>query len=477
MRGTAVIGLVAVAAVLAGMVWWWKLEPEPPQIELAGMPDVLGRRIDGDLTVRATGRPGLKWIEVHLISNGQPIALHREEIAAEPPVHERRIALAADLAEHGVREGTARLEVIADTYAWSLLGGSRGARAARDVTVDVTPPRLELLTTQHNMRLGGASMAVFRVSPDATDVGVAVDGYFFPAVRGYFADDDAALALFAVPQDLTADAQPMLRATDAAGNVAESALPVRIKPRSFPDRQLTIDDAFLQRKVPEILSKVGKPVPANLVEGYLTVNRDVRRESEEKLDAVTARSAPAPLWTGPFRRQPNAAPMSAFADRRAYLYNGETIDRQTHQGYDLASLKRAPVEAAQAGVVVFAGYLGIYGDTVVIDHGLGISSLYGHLSSIAVREGQTVAAGDVVGQSGESGLAGGDHLHFSIMLHGTHIDPVEWWDPKWLREHVTDRLASLPATAPAAPGPAVASAAPAPAAAAEGQGADGQAQP
>jgi murein DD-endopeptidase MepM/ murein hydrolase activator NlpD len=287
-------------------------------------------------------------------------------------------------------------------------------------------------------------------------------------VRGYFADPTVVMVLFAVPQDLSAAAQPVLRAVDAAGNAAEVAVPVSIKNRTFPERQLPLDDAFLQRKVPEILSKVGKPVPADLVQGYLTVNRDVRRESEEKLDAITAQSADIPLWTGVFHRQANA-PMSAFADRRSYIYKGEVIDQQTHLGYDLASFKRMPVEATQAGVVRFAGYLGIYGDTVVIDHGLGVASLYGHLSSIGVKEGQQVAAGEVIGQSGETGLAGGDHLHFSILVRGVHVDPVEWWDPKWIREHVADQLASQPAAKPAA----VAAPAAAPASGAA-QVADGQ---
>src|SRR5690606_11282727 len=183
-----------------------------------------------------TGRPGLKWIEVQLNSSGQSIPLYREEIPADPPVHERRVVLDADLGQSGAVEGPARLEVVADTYAWSLFGGERGVRSERDLMLDRTPPRLEVLTTQHNMRLGGASTVVFRVSPDATDAGVAVEGYYFPAVRGYFSVPDAALALFAVPQDLTTAARPTLRATDAAGNVAETVLPVSIKARTFPER-------------------------------------------------------------------------------------------------------------------------------------------------------------------------------------------------------------------------------------------------
>jgi murein DD-endopeptidase MepM/ murein hydrolase activator NlpD len=468
--------LLAALAVLAGVVWWYKLEPGPPHVEFARLGDPMGRTASGDIVVRAGGRPGLRHVEVRLVSNGQPIVLHSEDIPSSPRVSERQVAIRADLATTGVVEGPATLEVVADTHAWHLLGGERQAVASRAVTIDTTPPRVELITTQHNMRLGGSSLALFRVSPDATDVSVQVDHYRFPSVRGYFADPAVALALFAVPEDLSAAARPTLRAADAAGNATEVTLPVAIKARVFAERQLPIDDAFLQRKVPEILSKVGKPVPADLLQGYLVVNRDVRRESEEKLDAIAAHSADVPLWTGPFRRQSNAAPMSAFADRRSYIYKGETVDRQTHLGYDLASLKRAPVEAAQAGVVVFAGYLGIYGDTVVIDHGLGVASLYGHLSSVGVQEGQAVQAGEIIGQTGETGLAGGDHLHFSILLRGVQVDPLEWWDPKWMREHLSAQLASLPTAKPLAAAPAQ-PAASAPVSAAGGQVVDAQAHP
>ncbi len=455
MRSGALFIILVLALIVTG-VWWFKLEPGPPQVTFAPGATLFGRTASGDVTVTAAGHPPLRWVELRLTANGQTVPLAREEFPADSgPPHEKTIHFSTDLAKTGLAEGPAKLEVAADTYAWHLFGGERGNVASQDVTIDATPPRVDLLTNQHNLRLGGVGLALVRVSPDATSVEVVVDQYRFPAVRGYFADPDAAVVLFAVPQDLSVTARPAVRAADAAGNVTEVSLPVLIKDRKFPERQMAVDDAFLQRKVPEILAKVGKPVPTNLVEGYLTVNREVRRESEEKLDAVTAKSADEPLWTGPFHRQSNAAPMSAFADRRVYLYQGGEIDRQTHLGYDLASLKRAPVEAAQAGIVVFAGYLGIYGDAVVIDHGFGVATVYGHLSSVAVREGQRVQAGETVGQTGETGLAGGDHLHFSVMLRGTHVDPVEWWDPHWLRDQVTSKLATLPAkVAPAAPAPA-----------------------
>lgn len=470
MKRFVLVVFAAVVALLVATVWWVKLEPGPPSIEFENAKDVIGRTAVWDVVVRAKGYPGLRSIAVRLRAGEQSYPLFSAELPADGPREtERRVHVETDLASTGIPQGPARLEVEADTRAWHLLGGSRAALATRDVTVDTVPPRVELLTTQHNMRLGGTALVLFRLGSDAVDAGVAVGDYYFPAVRGYFTDPDVALALFAVPQNLTADARPVVRAVDAAGNAQVVALPVLIKNRKFPERQLEVDDGFMQRKVPEILAAAHKPVPADLKEGYLSVNRDVRREGEERLHAITARSADHPLWTGVFHRQSNAAPMSAFADRRSYLYKGEVIDRQTHLGYDLASLKNAPVEATQDGVVVFADYLGIYGNTVVLDHGLGVFSLYGHLSVIGVQPGQRVHEGDSLGQTGDTGLAAGDHLHFSIMLRGIHVDPVEWWDPLWLRDHVTARLTSFPPAQQAAAAP--------PPPAGDGAVAHGEAQP
>jgi murein DD-endopeptidase MepM/ murein hydrolase activator NlpD len=101
---------------------------------------------------------------------------------------------------------------------------------------------------------------------------------------------------------------------------------------------------------------------------------------------------------------------------------------------------RTPVPAANRGVVRLARYFGIYGNTVVIDHGLGLMSLSAHLSSIEVTEGQSVERGERIGRTGATGLAGGDHLHFTALVHGMPVNPIEWWDPKWIRDRITSKL-------------------------------------
>jgi murein DD-endopeptidase MepM/ murein hydrolase activator NlpD len=100
----------------------------------------------------------------------------------------------------------------------------------------------------------------------------------------------------------------------------------------------------------------------------------------------------------------------------------------------------AAVNAANHGRVVYADDLGIYGSCVLVDHGLGLATLYGHLSQIDVSVGDEVRKGDTLGLSGATGLAGGDHLHFAVQVGGTYVDPLEWWDRSWVRKHVEVRL-------------------------------------
>jgi len=443
---------LTLALLATAALWWLRAEHHPPQAQLATALTVLGRTTPIDIDVRCDA-PGLRSLLVRVQGAGPGSAPTAFDLFTETypvpswlerGVTEKHVHVEPDLLQLKVPEGAVTLEVVAETYGWQLFPKKPVVLLAVPLAVDLTPPRLELLTTQHNMRLGGVDLAVFRQSPDTVDSGIAVDKYFFPATAGYFADHSVALAFFAIPQDLGADVHPRLVARDAAGNRREVGLPCTIKPRQFSERTLAVDDAFLARKVPELEQQSGLPPQADMVKGYLAINGTLRQQNEARIREITAHSLPEWQADGVFHRQPNAAPLSSFADRRTYTYHGEVIDHQTHLGFDLASLKLSPVEAAQNGTVVFAAALGIYGNTVIVDHGLGIFSLYGHLSTIAVQPGERVRTAQSLGQTGETGLAAGDHLHFSIVLHGVHVDPVEWWDPHWLRDHVTPKLTLFP---------------------------------
>jgi len=451
----ALIGLGLVAAGVLAAVF---AEPLAPRVELTGVTDTIGRGTP--MRVVATDRgSGLADVEVRLVpEDGSPaLVLARQEFPRRgllgSGVHETTLAptLGANVP---VPEGKATLEVRASDH--SLLSAlRRWPRLTKEVMVDVTPPKLEVLGTGHDVRVGGSELLIARVGGDAVSSGVQVGDLFFPASSGVFKEPELRTMLFALPAD-TPDARPVVVATDAAGNRREEPLKITVQPRKFADKTLPITDAFLQRKVPDLLSANGLPADGSLVDGYLRINRDLRASTEARIRELCGNPPEGPLWSGDdggFLRMPGAA-LSGFADRRRYTRDGKVIDNQMHLGYDIASLKQAQVPAAAAGRVRFAGPLGIYGNAVILDHGLGVFTLYGHLSEISVTENADVKRGDFLGKTGDTGLAGGDHLHFSTMVQGIHVDPVPWWDRGWVGEHIFARLANHPRPAPPTSEPA-----------------------
>jgi murein DD-endopeptidase MepM/ murein hydrolase activator NlpD len=270
---------------------------------------------------------------------------------------------------------------------------------------------------------------------------VQAGDWFFPGAPLPGGGTGDRFCLFGVPWDLDDGSGVSLIAEDAVANRAALAFVERFFPRPPARDRIGLSDSFMSRVVPEILRRSPELSDrGDLLENYLQVNGELRRRNAEELVALARGSAPEFLWTEPFLSLPNAKVMSAFADQRTYLYGGRAVDEQTHLGYDLASVARAPVPAANRGVVVMARYFGIYGNTVVVDHGHGLMSLYSHLSSFLVVEGQQVERGAVLGTTGATGLAGGDHLHFTTLVGGLPVNPTQWWDASWIRDRVARKL-------------------------------------
>ncbi len=342
-----------------------------------------------------------------------------------------------------LKEGDASLRVEAGRApAWFR----RPAPVVLEKTLAVRrrPPVLELADSQNYATQGGSGIVRYRVGPTAFKSGVRSGGWYFPGypVPGGAAGDR--FAFFGVPYDLAKEATVELVAADEVGNERSMPFLAILKRVPLKTDEIPLDDAFLSHVVPAIQAETPALSPTgDLLEDYLAINRDLRRQNAEELVRLAAASASTKLWQGAFQQMPNSQVMSAFADRRTYVYQGRPVDRQDHLGFDLASTQMAPVPASNAGKVVLARFFGIYGKTVVLDHGYGLLSLYAHLSNLEVSEGDTVAQGQTVGRSGQTGLAGGDHLHFTLLLHGLAVNPVEWWDERWIRLQVEPRLGGI----------------------------------
>ena len=174
--------------------------------------------------------------------------------------------------------------------------------------------------------------------------------------------------------------------------------------------------------------------------GFKFVNTEMRNDNFQTIRSICQKSASKKLWDGAFLRMRSAAPMALFGDKRTYVVAGKNFASSVHTGVDLASVAHAPIEAANSGIVVFAAPLGIYGNTIILDHGLGVFSLYAHLSSLTAALGKSVKKEELIGYSGTSGLAGGDHLHFGIIVGGQFVNPQEWWDEHWIEDNITKKM-------------------------------------
>jgi murein DD-endopeptidase MepM/ murein hydrolase activator NlpD len=291
------------------------------------------------------------------------------------------------------------------------------------------------------VNFGGVGVIVYKPSADTAVSGVKMGDYFFPGFPGQIQGHaDHFIALFAHPYNVPAEARPTLVATDKAGNSRDMRIGYELKNVRYKKSTIALSDNFLQNKVAPLLAdaaaRQGTPQ-----EVFVAVNKKLRKVNEDKITEVTKQVTPKMLWKDAFAQLSNSKVEANFADKRTYTYNGQPVDEAYHLGYDLSVTKNYPVEASNSGTVAFTGELGIYGNAVILDHGLGLFSLYGHLSSIDVKVGDSVAKRQALGRTGETGLAAGDHLHFGIYLDGLAVLPVEWWDPKWINDNITPKLA------------------------------------
>ncbi|NNL86203.1 MAG: M23 family metallopeptidase [Myxococcales bacterium] len=350
-------------------------------------------------------------------------------------------------------EGEAFLDIAARDWSWRRWLAGNETLHTTPVRIDLRAPRVFVDSGLTYIRRGGAAAVVYSLDEAASRDGVLVGEAFFPGfpfpVAGASPPEDRAgagkrFALFAIPRDAGETPKVRVIGEDEAGNQSVATFPVRVQERAFEDVRINLPATFLENKVPELADKVGIDLGEGAVAAFQKINTEVRAANEVRLAEIIASSSNGILWRGAFRQMRNSAVTSRFAEHRTYYVSGEQVSEAIHYGYDLASTALAPITAANAGRVVFADELGIYGNCVVLDHGLGLSSLYAHLSRIDVAVGDEVEKSQELGRSGATGLAGGDHLHFAIMVAGTYVDPKEWWDPRWVRDHIEARLKPAP---------------------------------
>ena len=444
-----IVFLLVLAALVTGVAWFWAGRSAGPTIAIKQPGQFVGQNTSLELMVEApegkfaavdvTVEQGGKTFPVFTLDQPQGNIKQEsaERIYVMRPVGKKALP--------DLQNGPARIVVNASR---PVLFGLRNvsSSATHDVTVRLDPPQVAVLSTFHYVNHGGSEFVVYRATPADVESGVRVGnieyrGYPASAV-GITSDPALHVAFFALlfDQDLNTDFQVFAR--DPAGNEARAALDHQVFPKPYSKSRIEIDDRFIGRVVPAIASNSPQEqIPTDdLLSGFLKINGDLRRKNNQFITDLAKKSAPEMLFKGAFQQLGNSQVEARFADTRTYVYKGKEVDRQVHLGFDLAVTANVPVVAAERGIVVHASDLGIYGNCVIIDHGLGVQSLYGHFSSIGVKVGDKVEKGAEIGRSGMTGLAGGDHLHFTMLVGGQQVTPVDWWSTQWFEDRVHRKI-------------------------------------
>lgn len=467
-RKLAIAVVLALVPVVGYLLWAGMREGPPPVVEVTSDLPAVGQETKLTIVVKEPVR-GLTSLKV--VAGGPalkaPVTLLEQ--AFEPaPAHKPWVTPSTTETTVTVVIGKrAMAELVPGQLLVRVVAGRAGTWLRQPVPTEVEktfevrlqPPALTATSSFVHPAQGGAEAVVYEVGASSVKDGVQVGEWFFPGSPLPGGAPSQKVVLFAVPYDLElseADAKEKIKlvAVDDVGNRAEQGFVHKFFPRPMGKDTIELKEAFMKKVTGEIYSRTPElQQKGSLVEDYLQLNGDLRRANNATLKELAAKSVPRFLWKETFQPMQNAAVKGSFADRRAYLVDGRQVDSQDHLGFDLASLERAPVQAANAGTVVLARYYGIFGNAVVIDHGFGLQTLYAHLSSIGVKEGDSVARGAEIGRTGATGLAGGDHLHFTTVLHGLPVNPIEWWDAHWIRDRLKLKLGDALPWAEQAPAP------------------------
>lgn len=436
-----VVGLILAAIGIGGFMYFRAGSEPGPAITINAPDKFIGRATPFSITIESPTE--IVGSVVTFQQNGKPLQVN--DLKTDRA--DGKIVMSGTVGQ-GAVNGPVTLEVGASRttfYGWRTVHSELN----RELTARMDPPRVSVVSIHHFINLGGAEFVVLRATPEDVEAGVQVGDArfrFYPGSAVGISDPAIRVGFFALQHDQDVNTRITAYARDAAGNQATT--PVEHQPfvKKFLQSKIPIDQRFLDRVVPAIASntpelKIDTNSPDGLLKGFLEINGNLRKKNGEFIASLADKSEPRMLWTEAFAQMGNSQVESRFADRRTYYFDDKEIDKQVHLGFDLATVQQAPVHASNAGKVVFAGFLGIYGNCVIVDHGLGVQSLYAHLSQIGVKAGDSVTKNQELGRTGVTGLAGGDHLHFTMLLQGIPVNPVEWWDAHWLQDRVNRKIA------------------------------------
>ncbi|QOY51276.1 M23 family metallopeptidase [Candidatus Sulfurimonas baltica] len=331
-----------------------------------------------------------------------------------------------------------------DASKWNFLNGNSTV-AEYKLKIDKRKPKLNIVAHSYKIKKGGAALVIFNAADEnLKDIYIQTNfGKNFKAQPFY--KDGYYISLLAWPVTQS-DFKATIIVNDFADNESKSYIPLYLKDNKYKLSNIELSDKFLDGKIAELAAEFSETQGVtDRIEQFKIINEDIRAKNENLIHDITSKISDNMISDFKIKEMyplKNAAIVAHFGDHRYYSYKGKQVSEAYHLGLDMASNAMAEIKPQNGGEVVYADYNGLYGNMPIISHGLGLYTLYGHCSSLNINSGDTVKGGSHIANTGKSGYAMGDHLHFGVIIQGVEVRPAEWMDTTWMKLNISNIIKS-----------------------------------
>ncbi len=408
------LAFVVLLAVGGGFLYRFK--KAHPEVKLNPQSGYLTEKAIFTISTKSEPLP-FSTVKVTLKQNDKSYTL------IEGPLKSFNKTLEVDLKKLGF--GNGRLE------AWAFIKTPFGKKEILlgSFTVDLTPPKVHKISKPDKVKIGKPAVfsAIITDNEGIKTAYLEVGPAKFPLL---YIGNETYKTVFTAPLFLLKHpAVYKLVVEDKAGNKVENPIKVAVEPRRLRKKVIRLSEKEMEKLLSKFFPTVNNPV-----EQFKTVNEVYRKEDEKKFIEICSTSSAQMMANGTFEYLPHSAIKSYYGEFRIYYYKGKEIGTSIHKGWDLARYKYSPVPAANNGIVVFTGKTKVYGNVVIVDHGMGVFTLYAHLNDFTVKPGDYVKKGQIIGHTDTTGFALGDHLHFGVLVWGYATNPYYYVIP-WSVNH------------------------------------------
>ncbi len=438
-----ILVLLVFMGLIGGLVYLYNsamFEQKKPRISLG---DNIFWNLKSPIPIVIRDESGVKFARVTLSDGNNSIPLINKKFEK----NKKEVMLEAVFPRTAFFSKKANLELkieTADNSMWNFFMGNETSRKA-SIQIDTKKPFVNVLANSYSITQGGSASVVFKADDENLEklyIKTNSGDIFYPTPfykKGHYI---SLLAWQHNQKDFSAN----VVAVDKAGNKSQKRIRFYLLSKKYRTSNIKLSDKFIDGKITDLVQIYNSENAdsMNRIERFSFINETLRNKNEKLIVKLTS-NVPTQMISSysivPFYPLKSAAAVASFGDHRYYSYNGSPASESYHLGLDLASTAQANIVSSNKGEVIFSDENGIYGNNIIISHGLGVYSIYGHCSSFKVQKGDIVKKGDVIATTGISGLALGDHVHFGILVQGIEVRPAEWMDKKWFRDNVASVMA------------------------------------